>query len=195
MRRYLVPVVLIATAGYLANVREPTSVGFYSPDDSLVTNTTSVEAVPQKITILVGDELKAIQSLSDSGGDFVASYIPGVASPGLEDYDEAFRLWQISDSPSHTSQEVVDVLGSYLGNRCVSDFDMEWVLVEDEYGTDYAVRGKTIDVMAFPFSSVLKRIESQQYKFMLGIYNAVGESIESGRYRKRDPGESGQQTG
>jgi hypothetical protein len=62
---------------------------------------------------------------------------------------------------------------------------MEWVVVTDEYGTDYAVRSKQSEVMAFPFSSVAKRIERDQYDFMVGVYHSVRTILESGEYKPR----------
>jgi hypothetical protein len=62
---------------------------------------------------------------------------------------------------------------------------MEWVTVSDEYGTNYAVRGKSAEVMAFPFSSVLKRIENNEHDFMYGVYYAVKGALESGDYKSR----------
>ena len=43
-------------------------------------------------------------------------------------------------------------------------------MVTDQDGTDYAVRAKKFEVMSFPFSSVEKRVERNQYDFMVGIY-------------------------
>jgi len=41
------------------------------------------------------------------------------------------------------------------------------------------------EVMSFPFSSVIKRIESNQYDFMEGVYRVVGQAIASGEAKPR----------
>ena len=77
------------------------------------------------------------------------------------------------------------MLGAFLGNKLVKDFDMEWVVVTDMYGTDFAVRGKKVEVMSFPFSSVAKRIESHQFDFMNGVYFAVKNAVENENVKAR----------
>ena len=64
---------------------------------------------------------------------------------------------------------------------------MEWVTVTDEYGTDYAVRSTKVEVMSFPFSTVLKRIENKKYDFVHGAYYTVKEMLTNGQYQVRQP--------
>ena len=63
---------------------------------------------------------------------------------------------------------------------------MEWVTVTDEYGTDYAVRSKSVEVMAFPFSTVLKRIEDKEHDFLHGVYHTLKQRLESSDNMRRD---------
>ncbi len=77
------------------------------------------------------------------------------------------------------------MLGAYLGNQFITEFQMEWVVVTDQFGTDYAVRAKKYEVMSFPFSSVEKRVDNNQYDFMVGIYYILKHNIENGDYRPR----------
>ena len=119
------------------------------------------------------------------GPSFVSAYLPKVKSPTLKDFDEAFRLWQNEKKPRYTQQQVMEIMGAHLGNTLAKDLDMEWVVVTDEYGTDYAVRGKKYEAMSFPFSSVMKRIESNEHDFMFGIYHTIKTSIKDGEYMKR----------
>ncbi|MDH5786239.1 MAG: DUF3806 domain-containing protein, partial [Chromatiales bacterium] len=114
---------------------------------------------------------------------FVKSYLPHVTNPSLKDYDEAFRLWQIEKERRYTEQQIIEILGACLGNKLITDFQMEWVVVTDEYGTDFAVRGKRFEIISFPFSSVVKRIENNQYDFMVGVYHTVRASIERGDFK------------
>jgi hypothetical protein len=62
---------------------------------------------------------------------------------------------------------------------------MEWVVVEDEYGTDYAVRSKTVEVMGFPFSTVMKRIDDQQFDFLDGVFHALKERVNAADVKAR----------
>ena len=62
---------------------------------------------------------------------------------------------------------------------------MEWVTVEDQYGTDYAVRSRKMEVLSFPFSSVSKRVENSQCDFMVAVYHTVDHTLKNGDHMPR----------
>ena len=157
-----------------------------TPDGDVMAHQSSADAMPQDIKRVSGRELARLQSLGTRGPGFVAAYLSNTPNPDLKDYDRAFRAWQTSASPQHSKDQVVEILGAYLGNCMIADFDMEWVMVTDEYGTDYAVRGKTNDVMAFPFSSVMKRIEDGEHEFLYGVYHTLKHTLKSGDVKGGD---------
>lgn len=165
---------------------EPKPVRVQTPDGLITAKKTVIDPTPQKIAAVTGDKLKRLQSLGADGPQFVATYLPKVSDPDLKDYDRAFRAWQVSDNKQHSKEQVIEVLGGYLGNKCIADFNMEWVIVADEYGTDYAIRGVKVEVMGFPFSTVLKRIEANEYDFLYGVYHSLKQTLESGDYKQRD---------
>src|SRR5690606_18935552 len=113
---------------------------------------------------------------------FVSYYLPDIKSPVLKDYDKAFRLWQLSATKQYTDDQVVELLGAYLGQKFVNDLDMEWVEITDEYGTDYAVRGKVKEITSFPFSTVFKRVEDNEYDFLYGVYHTVKAMLGESDY-------------
>jgi hypothetical protein len=156
-----------------------------TPEGEVVANDFNVDSFPQSISVVTGDQLGRLQALDDAGTEFVAHYVPKVTEPTLKDYDAAFRAWQLDDAPPYTEQQVVEIVGSYLGNQCVADFDMEWVTVVDEYGTDFAVRSKKVELMSFPFSTVLKRIEDKQYDFVYGVYWTIHKKLKEGNMMLR----------
>src|SRR5688572_6360643 len=154
MTRYLAIPVLLFTAGCNQVTDEPHEIRIDTPDGEVIAHDTNVEATPQTITVIDGDKLAWLESLDDDGPQFVSHYVANTTEPGLKDYDAAFRAWQLDDSPPYTDQQVIHLIGGYLGNKYVADFEMEWVTVTDEYGTDYAVRSRKVEVMSFPFSTV-----------------------------------------
>lgn len=158
-----------------------------TPEGEVIAHNMNVEETPQAITVVVGDELLWLQSLIDAAPQFVSHYLPEVIEPSLKDYDAAFRRWQLDPSRQYTDEEVIQVVGGYLGNKCIADFDMEWVTVTDEYGTDYAVSSTHVELMSFPFSTVLKRIEDKQYDFVHGVYYAVKDMLANGKCKVRVP--------
>ena len=166
--------------------QEPETIEIETPDGSVEAQKTTIEPFPHTVTIVTGDELSLLESLALEAPAFAGSYVPNVTEFDLADYDRAFRAWQISDSPQHSNQEVVEILGAYLGHRLVLDFDMEWVVLTDEYGTAYAVRSKSVEVMAFPFSTVLKRVESNEYDFLYRVYFAVKQQLARSDAKARE---------
>ena len=110
-----------------------------TPDGEVISHDTTVEPTPQTVAVVAGDELTWLRSLGGDGPQFVSHYLPTVSEPTPNDYDAAFRAWQQDESPPYDDQLVIQIVGGYLGNKLIDDFNMEWVTVTDEYGTDYAV--------------------------------------------------------
>ena len=187
MTRFFSTTVLLLTLGCNPVADEPHEIRIETPDGEVVAHDTNVDATPQTVTVVDGDDLAWLQSLDDGGPQFVSHYLPDVAEPSLKDYDAAFRAWQLDESSQYTDKQVIQLVGGYLGNKCVADFDMEWVTVTDEFGTDYAVRSTRVEVMSFPLSTVLKRIEDKKYDFVHGVYYAVKEMLTNGEYKVREP--------
>ncbi len=187
MTRYLAITVLLFTTGCDRVTDEPLEIRINTPDGDVIAHDMNVEATPQTITVIGGDDLAWLESLDNDGPKFVSRYAPDVKEPSLKDYDAAFRAWQLDDSPPYSDQQVIQLIGGYLGNKCVADFHMEWVTVTDGYGTDYAVRSTKVEVMSFPFSTVLKRIEDEKFDFVHGVYYTIKEMLTNGQYKVREP--------
>lgn len=177
MRRRILLSLLLAP--FIGKAKSQESKTITTPAGTVSVISTVVAPVPQKIVLLAADKLRKIHELDDAAINFLAAYRPDT-TPSLKTYDEAFRLWQRDESRRFSIDDVVERLGAYLGNRLAKDFDMEWVEVTDEYGTDLAVRARTFEVMSFPLSSVAKRIQNNEYDFMVGVYYAVEDAIASG---------------
>jgi len=153
------------------------------PDGQITLKTAVVEPVPQQIVPLGSPELQWIAESAAQAARFLAAYQPG-AAPSLQSYDLAFGRWQADKGLRFTDQDVVDMLGAWLGNCLAGEFDMEWVFVADEYGTDLAVRSRTDEILSFPFASVAKRIENNQHDFMVGVRYAVQDMISRGAKKR-----------
>ena len=158
-----------------------------TPSGTVVTDTKTVPHFEQKIQPVSGDALVELRSLDDASKEFLYSYVPGGTPPTLESYDMAFEHWQGSQSPKYTQEQTIEILGGVLGNYCIDNLNMEWVVVTHEYGTDYAVRHKKSEIMAFPFSSVLKRIERHESGFMDGVFETIKYTIQKGEARPIAP--------
>jgi hypothetical protein len=155
------------------------------PGGSVETTTTQVDPKPQKVVLASPKKVRAINASAVLAEGFVAAYLPAVSNPGLEEFDEAFRRWQDDGAARYTDTQVVSLLGAYLGNKMVADLDMEWVVVDDDSGVDFGVRGRHAEVLAFPFASVEKRVTRKQHSFMVGLYHTLKQMMERGDYKKR----------
>lgn len=178
---------LIAIGGCSDSNSGPNSITIETPEGAITANETQVENYPQQIKKLTADEVAPLMAHAVRANEFLAAYAPAQSEPDLKDFDVAFRNWQTSPSPAHSEEEVVQILGAYLGKQCVETLHMEWVSVTDDYGTDYAVRGTTQEVMAFPFSTVQKRIEDKEYDFLHGVYHTLKHQLESGDVKPLAP--------
>ncbi len=151
-----------------------------TPEGEIDVDSEVVESAPPTIKAVDGEELMWLRSLGNDGPRFVTYYLPHVTEPDLKDYDAAFRAWQRDEASPYTKQQVIQLIGGYLGNKCVADLDMEWVTVTDEHGTDYAVYKAATGVMCFPFSAVFKRIEDNEYDFIQSLYYVTKAMIVKG---------------
>ena len=186
MRKIYIVGTLLIAIGCSGTGDDAKSLTIETPDGNVAANKTTIEPFPQKIAAVTDAKLKRLESLGTEGPEFVAAYLGDVPEPSLKDYDRAFHAWQTSKTRQHSDEQVMEILGGYLGNRCIADFDMEWVTVTDEYGTNYAIRSKNVELMAFPFSTVMKRIEDNEHGFLNGVYYAIKQTLASGEYKGRD---------
>ena len=156
-----------------------------TPDGPVTAITRTVDPTPQEIVVASGEQLESINALAARARTFASTYLPHVQNPTLKDFDEAFRIWQKSKDKRFSEHEVIEVLGAHLGNTLNIELDMEWVIVTDKDGRDYGVRGKKHEVISYPFSSVAKRVESNQYDFMAGVFYVVRDMLSSGNSKTR----------
>jgi hypothetical protein len=115
MRVLVLTLILLAT-GCTETQSVPTPITIQTPDGDFTAQKSIGEPVPQKVDAITGDALKRLEALSAQGPGFVATYLPNTPKePDLKDYDLAFRAWQTSKSPQHSKEQVVEILGGYLG--------------------------------------------------------------------------------
>jgi hypothetical protein len=69
-------------------------------------------------------------------------------------------------------------LGILLGDVFVQDRGMEWIMVEDEYGRNPAVRLPTTTIILYPMTMISKRIERGDKVDVFELYNGVAAQVE-----------------
>jgi hypothetical protein len=93
--------------------------------------------------------------------------------------DEVFNSW--TNDKSKTKKEpdfVINSLGAAFGQYLVDHYNMKWIMISDEYGTDYAGLHKKWDIIAYPLSSVKKSIDQNKVDFFKNIELIIKEQIK-----------------
>jgi hypothetical protein len=70
-------------------------------------------------------------------------------------------------------------LGIVLGDVFVQDMGMEWIMVEDEYGRDPAVRLPNTTIILYPMTMISKRIERGEKIDVFELYNGTAAQVEA----------------
>jgi hypothetical protein len=97
-----------------------------------------------------------------------------------EHRDEKLRLLQtILDAGWIDASETVKLqcLGITLGDALVQELGLEWIMVEDEYGRDPAIRKPGTTVMAFPLTMISKRIERGEAVVVRDLFDGVVDHV------------------
>jgi hypothetical protein len=70
-------------------------------------------------------------------------------------------------------------LGIVLGDVFVQDMGMEWIMVEDEYGRDPAVRLPNTTIILYPMTMISTRIERGEKVDVFELYNGTAAQVEA----------------
>lgn len=148
--------------------------------------TTTAEPVPQEIVPFGPNEnqwleenLEAAKALGikyGSGGDLMP-----------EELDVVFSRWMQDDEEKESDEAVTNALGAAFGDYLVEQHGFRWVVVTDEYGTEYAVRHTIGKTMAFPRASVQKRIEDRCPEFFQNMYLFVLDQLKRSAEEQASP--------
>ena len=79
--------------------------------------------------------------------------------------------------PSQTYE--LQSMGIVLGDAFVQELGMEWVVVQDSYGRDPAVRVPKTSTIVFPLTMISKRIEKGEKVDVFDLFNGVAEQVEA----------------
>jgi hypothetical protein len=69
-------------------------------------------------------------------------------------------------------------LGIVLGDAFVQELGMEWIMVEDEYGRDPAVRMPGTTIILHPLTMISKRIERGEPVDVFDLFNGIAAQVE-----------------
>jgi hypothetical protein len=88
-------------------------------------------------------------------------------------------LQSIVDSKALKAEQTWELqcLGIVLGDVFASEHDLRWVIVEDEYGRDPALRYRNTSNLVFPLTMISKRVEDGKKVDLQAIYDGVSDLI------------------
>jgi len=69
-------------------------------------------------------------------------------------------------------------LGVVLGDAFVQELNMEWIMIEDEYGRDPAIRLPGTTIILFPLTMISKRIEKGEQVDVFDMFNGTAARLE-----------------
>lgn len=125
------------------------------------------------------ESLESAQAMSvkyGSGGDLTP-----------EELDIVFSRWMNDEEEKEPDDAVANALGAAFGDYLVEQHGFRWVLLTDEYGTEYAVRHTLGSNTAFPRASVQKRIEDKCPEFFHNVYLIVLDQLKRSERERKTP--------
>ena len=93
---------------------------------------------------------------------------------------EKWRLWQRLDPSPESDVEfnhLAHLFGFALGEYLVHRTGLQWCVLADQYGSDFAVRHQVASVTAFPVSSVGKRLERRESAFFQPLAASIVHEV------------------
>lgn len=137
----------------------------------------TVEPTPQSIRPFGPDEEEWLETYLRVARALAVKYGSGGALDP-EELDRVFSRWLAEDEEKEPNGEVANVLGAAFGSYLVEKHGFRWMLLADEYGTEYVVRHRLGELTAFPRASVEKRIESRQPEFFQNVSLIILEELK-----------------
>lgn len=78
---------------------------------------------------------------------------------------------------SSGDEDALITLGGAFGDVIAETLSLDWVIVEDEYGSDFAIKHPTKMVVAFPLTMILKQVEQGEEINLTELYHGVVEAL------------------
>jgi hypothetical protein len=107
----------------------------------------------------------AVTALNEAELAWVAALIAEMGAEGValdasaisEYFDRRRAEWMRSRELAGDPNVHINRVGAAVGEILVRRAGLQWVVVEDEYGTELGVHGESNDILLFPMNAVAKR--------------------------------------
>jgi Domain of unknown function (DUF3806) len=125
--------------------------------------------------------------LNEAERDWVAQHVAtarallresGLQKDGELSAESLDELWVLlgSQSPEDVNT-AINVVGLAFGQLMVDRFDLGWVALTDEHGTEVAVRGPS-NFTVFPTNFVAKRYERGETGFLVPFFEEISHTLD-----------------
>jgi len=136
------------------------------------------------------DQMKKFKNHLKEAEVFIRKYSNEENYLNAKNLDDVLGKWIADKSSSKKDKEkVVEMIGCAFGQDIINDFDFEWQILTDEYGTDFTVIHKEFKINGFPFSSVEKAIEQNRKgsleNIKLVLKNNINKALQEADVQKR----------
>jgi len=133
--------------------------------DTVYFKTAKTANTPQKIVSLNDNQKQFVKYCLLSADSIIRDHLSNknIAKFTTASLDEIIDKWNEDSLQFHcTKEHFVNCIGVAFGDYLIRTYNMEWKIVTDEYGSDYATTIKKINLTNFPLNSVLKAVEQKR---------------------------------
>jgi hypothetical protein len=132
----------------------------------------------QKITGLNADDLARLDAQRGAVTAFLADE-RSRASFEKETSAKLALLQTLLDAEVFSAEQTYELqcMGIVLGDAFVADVGMEWIMVEDEWGRDPALRAPGTSIIMYPLTMISKRVEQGDRFMVADLFGAMAESV------------------
>ena len=71
----------------------------------------------------------------------------------------------------------LNCMGVSFGDALAMTLDLTWIVVNDEYGRDYALQDKNTGLLAFPVTMIMKRVQKSESFTVAELFHSIEESF------------------
>jgi hypothetical protein len=130
---------------------------------------TTTDPLPEHLRQFESEELDWLRVSLAAAAQLSIKYGSGgeLTPEGLE---EVFSRWMFDEDEKEDDSTVANALGAAFGEYFVEHLGFRWIVLTNQFGTDYAVRHHLGETTAYPRASVQKRIESRETGFFRSIH-------------------------
>jgi len=85
----------------------------------------------------------------------------------------------LNEAPyTDTKIQEFEVYGTVFGDVLATELGLHWRIVDDEYGTDFALKYQDFSIFIFPRNLIVKRVENGEEVDLTHLFNELKKIVE-----------------